>query len=178
MACVVFLRGVNVGGHRRVRPSALAAELAHLDVINIGAAGTFVVRGDVPRAQLRAELTRRLPFRCEIVIVRRREIVALVEREPFARHAARPDVVRFVSVLMRKPRVQPALPLGLPSPRAWLLRVLAREGPFVCGLYRRQMKAIGCLARLDDLFGAPVTTRAWSTIVAVARALDVAAAEP
>src|SRR6185295_12228721 len=44
MAVVVFLRGVNVGGHRRLRPSVLAKELERLDVVSIGAAGTFVVR--------------------------------------------------------------------------------------------------------------------------------------
>ena len=50
MALVVFLRGVNVGGHRRFRPSALAAELKHLGAVNIGAAGTFVIRARITRA--------------------------------------------------------------------------------------------------------------------------------
>ena len=44
MALVVFLRGVNVGGHRTFRPSVLARELGDYDVVNVGAAGTFVVR--------------------------------------------------------------------------------------------------------------------------------------
>jgi len=44
MALVVFLRGVNVGGHRTFRPSLLANELSDFDVVNVGAAGTFVVR--------------------------------------------------------------------------------------------------------------------------------------
>lgn len=43
MAQVVLLRGLNVGGHRRFRPASLAEELAHLDAVNIGAAGTFVI---------------------------------------------------------------------------------------------------------------------------------------
>ncbi len=47
---VVLLRGVNVGGHKTFRPSALAAQLQHLDVVNIGAAGTFVVRRSVGHA--------------------------------------------------------------------------------------------------------------------------------
>ena len=44
MALIVFLRGVNVGGHRTFRPSILARELSDYDVVNVGAAGTFVVR--------------------------------------------------------------------------------------------------------------------------------------
>ncbi|MHB8838062.1 MAG: hypothetical protein ACYC7F_03830, partial [Gemmatimonadaceae bacterium] len=67
MALVVFLRGVNVGGHRTFRPTALVKRLAHLDVVNIGAAGTFVVRGRVTRARLRTEFARELPFETDIV---------------------------------------------------------------------------------------------------------------
>ena len=44
MAWVVFLRGVNVGGHKAFRPSVVAKDLAEFDVVNVGAAGTFVVR--------------------------------------------------------------------------------------------------------------------------------------
>jgi hypothetical protein len=68
MALVVFLRGVNVGGHRTFRPSLLAKELSHLDIVNIGAAGTFVVRNRISHATLRAELAKRLPFETAVVI--------------------------------------------------------------------------------------------------------------
>jgi hypothetical protein len=47
MALVVFLRGVNVGGHRTFRPSILAQQLKRYDVVNVGAAGTFVIRKPV-----------------------------------------------------------------------------------------------------------------------------------
>ena len=59
MALVVLLRGVNVGGHRTFRPAALARELSHLGIVNIGAAGTFVVRQPVSQATLRAAAGRR-----------------------------------------------------------------------------------------------------------------------
>ncbi len=77
MALVVLLRGVNVGGHRTFRPSLLARELSHLDAVNVGAAGTFVIRRAVSRAHLRAEFARRLPFAAEIMICRGNEIVRL-----------------------------------------------------------------------------------------------------
>src|SRR5687767_3070025 len=62
MALVVLLRGVNVGGHRTFRPSVLAKELDRFGVVNIGAAGTFVVRKPIAKASLRTELARLLPF--------------------------------------------------------------------------------------------------------------------
>lgn len=171
MALVVLLRGMNVGGHRSFRPSTLAKELKHLDVVNIGAAGTFVIRTPVSRRQLREEIGRRLPVAAEIMICSGREIVGLMARDFFAAHPARPDVVQFVSVLSRAPRKAPALPIQLPARGPWLVKVIARDHQFIAGVYRRRMKVIGQLRLLDRLFGAPVTTRNWKTITAIARAL-------
>jgi uncharacterized protein (DUF1697 family) len=172
MALVVLLRGVNVGGHRTFRPTELARELEHLDAVNIGAAGTFVVRVPVTRAKLRAELARRLPFETEIMICEGREILRLLSHDYFAGYSVRRDIVRFVSVLSRRPRVSTTIPLQLPPSGDWLVRVLAHDDRFVVGVYRRQLKAIGCLGTLDRVFGAPLTTRNWNTIAAVAKTLE------
>ena len=178
MALVVFLRGVNVGGHRTFRPTRLAEQLTHLDAVNIGAAGTFVIRRPVTRAHVRAELARRLPFDAEIMICEGREVVGLLSRHHFANQPLRPDVVRFVSVLSRRPRSTPSMPMSLPSTGKWLLKILARESRFVFGLYRRRhMKVISYLGRIDRLFGVPVTTRNWNTITAIAKVLDDSATD-
>jgi len=175
MALVVFLRGVNVGGHKTFRPTRLVGQLRHLGAVNVGAAGTFLFRRPIRPAQLRTEIARRLPFEAEIMICQGRDIRRLVSRDPFAAEPARPEVVRFVSVLARLPRSAPALPMQFPSEGPWVLKVLAREGKFVLGEYRRHMKAIGYLGKLDRLFGAPVTTRNWSTITAVDSLLEQSA---
>lgn len=172
MALVVLLRGVNVGGHRTFRPSLLTEELKHLDAVNIGAAGTFVIRKPVPVGQLRAELSRRLPFDAEIMICQGREITRLMCRDPFGDQRARPDIVRFVSVLSRNPRAAPPAPMSLPSSGEWLLKILAREGRFVVGVYRRRMQALKYLGMLDRLFGVPLTTRNWNTMAAIAKVLE------
>jgi hypothetical protein len=38
-------------------------------------------------------------------------------------------------------------------------------------VYRRRMKTIGYLSQIDRLFGAPATTRSWTTILSVLRIL-------
>jgi uncharacterized protein (DUF1697 family) len=177
VALVVFLRGINVGGHRSFRPSALAAQLKHLDAVNVGAAGTLVIRRPVTRARLRAELARKLPFDAAIMICDGRDIVRLASRDHFAGQPVRPDIVRFVSVMSRRPRSVPPMPVIMPATGAWLVRVLAAENRFVLGLYRRQMKVIACLGTLDRLFGGPVTTRNWNTILTIARLLGQHSAE-
>lgn len=169
VALVVLLRGVNVGGHRTFRPSRLAEQLKHLDAVNIGAAGTLVIRRPVSRSQLRVELVRRLSFDTEIMICQGREIIGLMSHDCFSDHAVRPDIVRFVSVLSRSPRSAPSTPMSFPSTGKWLLKILARENRFVFGVYRRHMKVISYLGRLERVFGVPVTTRNWNTITAIAK---------
>lgn len=171
MALVVFLRGANVGAHRRFRPSALAKELADHDVVNVGAAGTFVVRNPGPRAAFRAELLRRLPFEAEIAFCEGRDLLRLEAENPFGTEPAPPDLVRFVSILSKPRRAEPAVPITIPQDGAWFVRVISFQGRFVFGEYRRHMRTIGYLGRIDELFGAPATTRNWNTVRSIARIL-------
>ncbi|MGZ7040758.1 MAG: hypothetical protein ACXVH7_03095, partial [Thermoanaerobaculia bacterium] len=78
---------------------------------------------------------------------------------------------RFVSVLSKRPRSAPPTPMTFPSSGKWLLKILARDGRFVFGVYRRHMKVISYLGTLDRLFGVPVTTRNWNTMTAIASVL-------
>jgi uncharacterized protein (DUF1697 family) len=172
VALVVLLRGVNVGGHRTFRPRTLAEQLKHLDAVNIGAAGTFVIRRPVTRTQLRAELACNLPFDAEIMICEGREIVRLMSHNHFADQPLRRDIVRFVSVLSQCPRSAPSMPMSFPSSGKWLLKILARENRFVFGVYRRHMKVISYLGTFDRIFGVPATTRNWNTVTAISRVLS------
>ena len=160
-----------MGGHRAFRPSILAQELSDYDVVNVGATGTFVVRKPASRARFRAELLKRLPFEAHVALCEGRDLIRLERENPFAAEPARPDVVRFVSILVKTGRVRPSIPITLPPDGEWLVRVIAAKNRFVFGMYRRHMKTIGYLGRLDSLFGAPATTRNWNTILAIVQIL-------
>ena len=171
MAIVVFLRGVNVGGHRRFRPSMLAGQLRRFDAVNVGAAGTLVIRRPGPRAKFRAALLRRLPFETEIMFCEGRDLLRLEQENPFAAEGADASLVRFVGILSRPLRSASAIPFALPGDGEWFVRVIMAKGKFACGVYRRHMKTIGYLGRMDKAFGAPVTVRNWNTIAQVLRVL-------
>lgn len=171
MALVVFLRGVNVGGHRRFRPSILARELIDYDVVNVGAAGTFVVRKPGSRVRFRAELRRKLPFEAEVALCDGSDLIRLETENPFVAEPSRPDAVRFVSILSKPGSVRVPLPVVLPSHGDWLVRVVASQGQFVFGMYRRHMKTIGYLGQIDNLYGVPATTRNWNTMMAIVQIL-------
>ena len=170
---VVFLRAVNVGGANRCQPALIAKQLAKFGIVNIGAVGTFVVRKNVSESTLRAAIAKKLPFKSEIMICPARDILKLAaKKDPFARQPSGPDITRFVNVLARRLPAPPSLPLSLPSDDDWLLKIIAIENRFVLGVYRRQMKAISYLGKIEKLLGVPATTRNWNTIEKVVKLLS------
>jgi uncharacterized protein (DUF1697 family) len=171
MTLVAFLRGVNVGGHRTFRPSVLARELSDYDVVSVGAAGTFVVRKPGSPAKFRAALLRKLPFDTQVVLCNGRDLVRLETENPFGAEPLPSDVVRFVSIVSKAGSVRASLPVTFPSDDAWLVRLIASQGQFVFGMYRRHMKTIAYLGQIDKVCGVPVTTRNWNTMLAIMRIL-------
>jgi uncharacterized protein (DUF1697 family) len=171
MPLVAFLRGVNVGGHRRFRPSTLAQELRDYGVVNVGAAGTFVVRKPGPRAKFRTALLRKLPFEAEVVLCHGADLLRLETENPFTTEPPPPYAVRFVTILSKANAVSVSLPVTFPSDGEWLVKVLSSDGQFVFGMYRRHMKTIGYLGQIDKLFRVPATTRNWNTIMSIVRIL-------
>ena len=172
MALVVFLRGINVGGHRTFRPSVLARGLSDFDVVNVGAAGIFVVRKPGSREKFRAALLRKLPFEADVVFCDGRDLLRLAKENPFGAEPPHPDIVRFVSILSKAGGLRAALPVTFPPDGEWFVRVIAQKDQFVFGMYRRHMKTIGYLGRIDKLFGKPATTRNWNTILTLVRILE------
>ena len=171
MAWVVFLRGVNVGGHQSFQPKALAAELADWDVVSVGAAGSFVVRKTIAQAALRAEFLRRLPFQPELMICRGRDLIDLASGEAF------PEPVdegarRFVSVMAKRPQVLPPLPCCQPAGDQWQVQIVKVVGPFALSLHRRVgPRLIYPNEVVEKKLGVPATTRNLNTVEAVCEVL-------
>lgn len=172
VAIVVFVRGANVGGHRRFAPSLVAKKLRRYDVVNVGATGLFVVRNPGSAQEFRSALMRHLPFDTHVVACDARDVLALDDSFSFHDADQAADVVRFVSVLAAPARGRlPKMPFGIPTNDDWYVRILGRKKEFVFGLYRRHMKTISYLGKIEKVLGVPVTTRNWNTIVAVHKIL-------
>ncbi len=160
-----------MGGHRTFRPSILAQKLRDYDVLNIGAAGTFIVRKPGSRAKFRAELMRLMPFETEVFICDGRDFVRLKEENPFGAATSSPEIVRFVTIVSRPGSIRTKLPVTFPNDGEWLVRVIDSQKQFVFGEYRRHMKTIGYLGQIDKLFSCPATTRNWNTVLTIVRLL-------
>jgi uncharacterized protein (DUF1697 family) len=178
MALVVFLRGVNVGKHKRFLPAQLAKDLAELDVVNIGAAGTFVVRAPVAREALLAEVRTRLAFDADIFIVKGSELLAFARSAPFGKRPPAADHQRFLSVMKKKsaspkPRgSEGGLPLFHPAGDNWQVKVVEVSGTLVASIWRRQPGTpIYPNAAVEKRLGV-ATTRNWNTVETICGILE------
>ena len=174
MAWVVFLRGVNVGGHKAFRPSVVAKDLAEFDVVNVGAAGTFVVRKSISSASLRAALNRRLPFATDVMICRGWDVSDLESADPFPGSRSDKEVRRFVSVLAKRPGALPPLPIRQPAGDNWQVKVVAIRGMFALSLHRRVGRTLVYPNEVVERhLGVSATTRNWNTVCAICDILKV-----
>ena len=173
MATVVFLRGVNVGGHKAFRPSMLVQDLKALEVASIGAAGTFVVRAPAGATEVRARFLKRLPFEAHVMVCAARDLLDLVRADPFAKLAGNARDGLFISVLEKRPRRLPTLPLYAPAERDWQVQLLAVHGRFVVSVMRKIGRTLLYPNEVvEKHLGVPATTRGWPTILKVHAALQ------
>lgn len=173
MAHVVFLRAANVGGKNVFRPAQFAASLAHLEAVNVGAAGTFVIRGKTSSASIRRELVQRLPFECHIAIRPAKEILELVRADPFAGVRFSRDLRGWVAALCAKPTSRPTLPLTFPKGKPWGVKLDRVDGAFAIGLFQRQPTGFVFSSNsVEAALGVPATTRWWETFVRIAAVLE------
>jgi len=133
-----------------------------LDLVNIGAAGTFVARGAVTVAGIRRDI----PFPLDVVIRPAAEVLRLVDAGPPKATGAQV----YVSVLVAKPKLSPRLPLDVPE-RAWTYRIVERRGPFVLWLRRVDARPGLDMSAVEKAFGARATTRGWPTFERIAKAV-------
>ena len=85
------------------------------------------------------------------------------------------DAVPFVSVLCAPVRRFPPLPISIPDEGEWYVQITGRHGQFAFGIYRKHMKTISYLGKIDAALGVPATTRTWRTIGIVLRLLKAQA---
>jgi uncharacterized protein (DUF1697 family) len=171
MDFAVFLRAANVGGHNVFKPAEVAKALGRdFHVKNIGAAGTFAVRGAKTEAALRKKIVSLLEIDAEVLIVPASELLALVASSPFPKKLGK-DEKRYASVLAKMPSTS-SLPIERPA-GSWEIRVFALVGPVALTI-RRAVKGGRLYPNevVEKALGVAATTRGWETIEKVARALE------
>lgn len=166
MALVVFLRAVNIGGHQTFKPSALAKDLTDLDVVNIGAAGTFVVFAKTSPARLRQAILAKLDIVPEMMICTAKEVESL--GGTYGPEQAKDKLQCYITIMANALPKKPRLPISLPESEDWNLRLTAITGRFVVS-FRRPVGQAKYYPNeiVEKRFGVPATTRNWTTITKI-----------
>jgi len=176
MRWVVFLRAANVGKHNRFRPSVLAKQLGKFGVINVGAVGTFVIREGVDEKTLRSAIVRNLPFKCDVMICRAKEIVDLVRDDPLKNERTDNDRRVFPTVMSKPPvssaRQGLALPLYAPTKENWEVKIVQIKGMFALSSLALRENPVYPNQVIEKNFAVATTTRSWNTIEKVAKILN------
>jgi uncharacterized protein (DUF1697 family) len=173
MAHVVFLRAANVGGRNVFRPAQLVVALKHLDAVNIGAAGTFVVRQRASVSAIKAEILKRLEFEPGIAIFPADEVLELVAGRPFDGVAVSKEQRCWAAALCATPKAKLASPIEQPAGGKWSVRFETLEGRIALGRHRRQPRGYVFPNQVvEKALGVPATTRWWETWERVAAVLD------
>jgi uncharacterized protein (DUF1697 family) len=173
MAWVVLLRGVNVGGGRRLLTSQFAEQVPELDLVNIGAAGTFVARTSASEKGVRAAIERALPFETEIYLCPGNEIQQLVRSDPFLPFPA--TTKPCLTVLESTAPTTIAVPYYVPPAPGWEVQVIEIRGRYVLSVYRRRNDRLTYPNPvIEKVLHLGATTRGWPTIVALDKVLQAA----
>jgi uncharacterized protein (DUF1697 family) len=163
----VFFRAVNVGGHQKFQPSAVARALKELHILNIGAAGTFVVSANKSELQVRKRILGQLRFTPELMICRDADVLAL-EKVKWPEDTAAAGVLRYVTILAGRPARNARLPIRIPDSDDWQISVVVCKGPFVLSVRRPGgAKLIYPNEIVEKAFGVHATTRNWTTITKI-----------
>jgi uncharacterized protein (DUF1697 family) len=170
---VVFLRGVNVGGHNLVKTSDICRRLASRgfsDVKGYKQSGNIIFEtedADCARitAGIRRELSVLLEKDVDVFLRTMSQVRAMVRLDPF-RDVKPGDVKMFVTFLSGEPPANLRVPLKSPGGDAEIILVRGREA---FGLGHLKNGRYGeSYGKIEARLGGAVTTRNWNTIKGIA----------
>src|SRR5512145_967705 len=172
-AYVALLRGINVGGHKRVSMDRLRQAFESLGFQNVS---TLLASGNVvfhAPAQSRAALIRKieaglkrsLGHEISVILRTPEELRALAGLNPFRAIRVTPQTRLFVTFLAEKPRTRLKIPYLSPDKSYRILRRTRGELCSVLTVGPQWAKNLRQMDILEKEFGKRITTRSWSTVL-------------
>jgi uncharacterized protein (DUF1697 family) len=174
-ATYAFLRGVNIGGHKKIPMPALRAAFEAIgcrDVRTVLASGN--VAFDAPRRlpDLDLRISRKLEdvfgFTVPVIVRTAAELKAMIAADPFRSIPAGPAVKSCITFLPDKDPDRPRARRPKPGRGVRILRVTPGEVFSVVSL-AEDGRTPDLMAYVEKVFGPGGTTRTWRTILKLVR---------
>ena len=176
---VAFLRAINLAGHKLIKMEELARIFTAAGFKN---ARTYIQSGNVIfdagsanaaglRKKIETTLQSVLGYEVTVILKPLAEIEAIVNRNPFRKVKAGPDVVVFVVFLSGEPMRAPKLPLVSKTENVEVFEVKDRAAFIVC--YRKKNGLFGYPNKfVEKELGVLGTTRNWNTVNKILKAAE------
>jgi len=166
---VALLRGINVGGHKKVPMAdlkALMAELGFDDVKTLLNSGNVIFSGpesetQLVEKQLAEAVEEKFGFAVPILVRHAEQLMAIEQLDPFQQIDVTKDIRRYVSFLKSKPDHAPDLPWE--SDDGSFKIVSETDGAVFSVLDLSIAGTPDAMKALEQLYGKDITTRNWKT---------------
>lgn len=167
---VALLRAIGPVTHARMRLAALAEALGR-DAVNIGNTGNIVFSAETDEATAAQEVAaaiRRFELDLDVFIRTRRQLQMLVNESPFPQAQANHPAALGVCFFHKTP--------------TWPAAYRSYAGPERLSMFSNHLivdydgQITGSRLTIEKTVGARMTQRNWSSVLRIARALDIATA--
>ena len=173
-AIIAFLRGINVGGHKKIPMAALKSSFEAMGFRNVRTvlgSGNVVFESPGKDPNLDQTISQGLEkafcFPVKVVLRTVRELRAMVESDPFRGIPSGPDIKFYVTFLAQ--RTPDRSRLRVPAPAKGVRIVRVTQGEILSAV--TLSPGVGTpdlMAFLEKAVGSEVTTRNWQTVARLA----------
>ncbi len=172
---VALLRGINVGGHKKVPMADLRACLEALGyenvktLLNSGNVAFDTVETTQPAITRKVESAIEVTFGFEVGVIVRTidDIQKIIDANPFKTVRLTLDTRLYVTFLKSKPKTALKIPYTSPDKTLRILKV-ADDAVFSVVTLTPTSRTVDSMGILEKEFGKNITTRNWNTVVKIA----------
>lgn len=165
---VALLRGINVGGNKKVPMSDLKKTFESIGFENVKTllnSGNVIFEGSGTNAEtLETKLASQFEFDIPVILRTADEIQKLVNSNPFKQIEVTPDTRLYITFLKDKPESKLKIPYASPEKNFKILKVTNGEIISVLTI-SPAFKTTEAMNVLEKEFGKKVTTRNWNTVI-------------
>lgn len=176
---VAFLRGINVGGHKKIGMATLREAFEALGLANVRsllASGNVLFEsGAAPGALTRAierKLRDTFGFEVSVILRTRRELQRLAGANPFRGIRVTPRTRLFVTFLGERPKTRLKIPYVSPDKSFRILHATRGDLCSVLVVGPQWAKNLRQMDILEKAFGRRITTRSWGTVLRILQAAE------
>jgi uncharacterized protein (DUF1697 family) len=175
MTYVAFLRGINVGGNRKVPMGDLRnifTDLGFTTVKTLLNSGNVVFEIDETdishlKSKIEQQLVKTFGWEIGTIVRLQKDLQKMVSRNPFKDISVTPQTRLYVTFLSEKPHSDLEIPYESPEKNFTILEV-SNDAIFSVLQLSEKYNTTDVMNVLGKEFGKNVTTRNWNTVVKLA----------